>query len=159
MHPTPDPSAWICQFLGCETPLLPALLKPASLHGFTQVWGMWCTSSPPPLLMDLYTFYVFLIRIQFKKKVDMTHHPSLGPALPTLRSHLYCCSYGMKHDGRRANHIIVEKENSWPNRKETLIISVKLQPNVISCPAMCDQCKKQDFQTQVAFASSNLYEG
>ena len=28
-----------------------------------------------------------------------------------------------------ANHIIVEK--SWPIRKETFIISVKLQPNVI----------------------------
>ena len=43
--------------------------------------------------------------------------------------HLYYCSYAMKPDGRRANLIIVEK--SWPNRKETLIISVKLQPNAI----------------------------
>ena len=55
--------------------------------------------------------------------------PPLGPALPMFRSHLYCCSYAMKPDGRRANHITVEK--SWPNRKGTLIISVTLQPNVI----------------------------
>ena len=55
--------------------------------------------------------------------------PTLGPALPTLRSHIYCCSYAMKPDRRGANHIIVEK--SWYNRKETLMISVKLQPNVI----------------------------
>ena len=49
----------------------------------------------------------------------------------TLRFHLYCCSYAMKPDGRRVNHTIVQK--AWPNRtcKETLIISVKLQPNVI----------------------------
>ena len=43
--------------------------------------------------------------------------------------HHYCCSYTMKPDGRVANHIIVEK--SWPNGKETLIISMKLQPNII----------------------------
>ena len=35
----------------------------------------------------------------------------------------------MKPDRRRANHIIVEK--SWPNRTETLMISVKLQADVI----------------------------
>ena len=57
--------------------------------------------------------------------------PSVS-ALPTLhvRSHFYCCSYAMKPDGRRANHIIVEK--SWPNSTETLIISVELQPNASS---------------------------
>ena len=37
----------------------------------------------------------------------------------------------MKPDGRRANHNVVIVEKSWPNRIETLIISVKLQPNVI----------------------------
>ena len=35
----------------------------------------------------------------------------------------------MEPDRRRGNHIIVE--NSRPNRKKTLIISVKLQPNGI----------------------------
>ena len=60
---------------------------------------------------------------------EMSCIPHLSPALPTLRFHLYFCSYGMQSDGRRANHIIVEK--SWPNRKDTLILSVKLQPNVI----------------------------
>ena len=66
-------------------------------------------------------------------------HFSLGPSLknwvcrhPTSgsgRSHLYCFNYAMKSDRRRANHIIEEK--SWPNRKITLIIFIKLQPNVI----------------------------
>ena len=109
---------------------LPTLLKPASLREFTQVWGLWCTSTLPLLLTDLHTFYAFFIRTQFKKiGCAPPHPPPLGPALPIFRSHLYCCSYAMKPDGRRANHIIVEK--SWPNRKETLIISVTLQPNVI----------------------------
>ena len=42
-------------------------------------------------------------------------------------------------------------EKSRPYRKETLIISVKLQPIVIhSKVGGCDQCKKQDFQAQEA---------
>ena len=149
MHSQPYPSAWICPVLRLWTPT-PILLKPASLHEFTQVWGMWCTSSPPPLFTALHTFYAFFIRTQFKKKGYPPPPPPPPPRLgPALRSHLYCCSYAMKPDGRRANHIIVEK--SWPNRKETLIISVKLQPNVIhSQLAGCDQCKKQDFKTQEA---------
>ena len=125
MHPQPYPSAWICPVLRLWTLIL---LEPACLHEFTQVWGMWCTSSPPPLLTDLHTFYAFFIRTQFKK-IGCVPPPPLGAALPTLRSQLYCWSCAMKPDGRRANHIIVEI--SWPNRKETLILSVKLQPNVI----------------------------
>ena len=62
------------------------------------------------------------------KTIGYAPHP-LGPALPTSWPHLYCCNYAMKPDGRRANHITIEK--SWPNRTKTLIISVKLQPNVI----------------------------
>ena len=77
----------------------------------------------PPLLSDLYIFYAFFIRTQFKKKVDV--HPSLGPALPTLRSHLYCCNYAVNPMG--AEQII-----SWHNRKKkTLTLSVTIQPNVI----------------------------
>ena len=93
---------------------------------------MWCISSPSPLLTNLHTFYAFFIRSQFKTIgcPPPRPRPCLGTALLTLRSHLYCCSYEMKPDGCRANHIIVEK--LWPNLKETLIIiSVKLQPNVI----------------------------
>ena len=51
------------QFLGCEP--LHYLLKSASLHEFTQVWVMWCTSSAPPLFTDLHAFYAFFIRTQF----------------------------------------------------------------------------------------------
>ena len=81
-------------FLGCDTPH--PLLKPASLHELTQVWGMWCTSSLPSLLTDLHTFYAFFIMIQFKKNWVCTPHSPLGPALPTLRSHFCCSSYAMK---------------------------------------------------------------
>ena len=138
MHPEPYPSAWISPVLRLW---LQPLLKPASLQEFTQVWGMWCTSSSQPCLRTCIPFTHFSLGPSLKNWVCPL--PPLGPALPTLRSHLYCCSYAMKPDGRRANHIIVE--NSWLNRKETLIISVKLQPK----PG-CNQYKKQDFQTQEA---------
>ena len=85
-----------------------------------------------PCLRTSIPFTHFFIMTQFKKWVCHPHPPPpypLGQSLPTLRSHLYCCSYAMKPDGRRTNHTIVEK--SWPNRKEALIISVKLQPNLI----------------------------
>ena len=55
---------------------LSTLLKSASLHEFTQVWGMWCTSSPPLPLMDLHTLYAFFIRTQLKK---IECAPTLGP--------------------------------------------------------------------------------
>ena len=78
------------QFLGCE-PLhpRPTLVKPASLHEFTQLWGMFCTSSSPPLFTDLHTVYTFFIRTQFKKKIICDPpHPTLGssPAYITISS-------------------------------------------------------------------------
>ena len=132
MHPQPHTSACICPVLSLWPPIPPThtLPKPAFLREFTQVWGMWCTC-----LRTCIPFTHFSLGPSLQKWVCRTppprrpHPPPLGTALPTMRSHLYCCSYAMKPDGCRANHIMVEK--SWPNRKETLIISVKLQPNVI----------------------------
>ena len=41
-----------------------------------------------------------------------------GPAyMPTLRFHLYCCSYVMKPDGCRANHIVIEKKHDLTVKK------------------------------------------
>ena len=64
---TPNPTHLheFAQFLGCAPHPPPTLLKTASLHEFTQEWGMWSTSSSPPLFTDLHTFYAFFIRIQF----------------------------------------------------------------------------------------------
>ena len=94
---------------------------------------------PHPCLRTCIPFTHFSLGPSLKKMgvppPPPPHTHTLGPALPTLRSHLYCCSHAMKPDGRRANHIIVEK--SRPNRKETLSTG-------------CNQCKKQDFQTQDA---------
>ena len=146
MHPHPYPSAWICPVIRLWNN--PALLKPASLREFTQVWGMWCTSTTPLLLTDLHTFNAFFIRTRLKNlDVPPPPHPP-GPALPILRSHLYCCSYAMKPDGRRANQHIVEK--SWPNRKKNIdnIRNVTAKCNTWS--AGCCHCKKQDFQAQEA---------
>ena len=130
-------NAWVLEkwprFRGC-TP------NPITLHEFAQFLG--CESSTLlnlPLCMNLPRYGVCDALPQphpcLRTCISFTHFslgpsaPSpLGPVLPTLRSHLYCCSYAMKPDGRRANHIIVEE--SWPYRKATLIISVKLQPNV-----------------------------
>ena len=101
-HPQPYPSAWICPVLRLWSPT-PTLLKPASMHEFTQVWGMWCTSSPPPLLTELHTFYAFIIGSQLKIIGCASPPPPprpLRPALPTLRPHLYSCSCTMKPDGR-----------------------------------------------------------
>ena len=116
---------------GCGIRLYRFLIV-AFLSTLLVIWGqkLWHPVSSENLLTVLHTFYAFFIRTQFwKKMVCSPPPPSLGPVLPTLRSHLYCCSYAMKPDGRRANQIIVEK--SWPNRKETLIIPIKLEPNVI----------------------------
>ena len=61
---TPKPTLLheFTQFLVVTPPPLTTttLLKPASLHEFTQVCGMWCTSSPPPLFTDLHTFYALI---------------------------------------------------------------------------------------------------
>ena len=51
-----------------------------------------------------------------------------------------------------AKQIIVEK--SRPNRKEIMIISVKLQPNVIHSKVGVIR-----FPVSRSFASSNLHEG
>ena len=56
-------------------------------------------------------------------------HTHLGPALPTLRSHIYWCSKLRNETWWAPSK---SYKTSWPNRKETLIISVKLQPNVIN---------------------------
>ena len=120
MHPNPTPLHEFAQFLGCEPP---TLLKPASCMNFPGY--VVCDALPHPHPCIPFTHFSLGLSL---KKLGVPQ-PSLGPALPTLRSHLYCCSYAMKPDGRRANHIIEKKP--WPNRKETLIISVKSQPNVI----------------------------
>ena len=62
----------------------------------------------------------------------------------------------MKPDGRRANHIIVEK--LLPNCKETLTISLKLQPNVIYSELVVTSVST-GYPDSRSFASSNLYEG
>ena len=69
-NPNPTPLHEYAKFLGCDpTPLPPptTLIKPASLHEFTQVWDMWCTSSPTPLFMDRHTVYEFLLGPTFEK--------------------------------------------------------------------------------------------
>ena len=76
--------------------------------------------------------------------MGMNPHPP-GPALPALRSHLYWCNYAMKSDGRRAYHITVEK--SIPNRKETLIISVKFDRDK----------RKMDDLARLSFKKEALY--
>ena len=134
MPPQHYPSAWTCPLLRLWTP------SPTHTHTHTHtsyknlplcmnlpVYGyVMHFFTPIPAYGPAY-FHAIFIRTQFKKWV--CPHPTLGSSLLTLIFHLYCCSYAMKPDGRRAKHIIVEK--SWPNRKETLIISVKLQPNII----------------------------
>ena len=86
MHPQTYPFAWIYPVLGCDSPpplTTTTLLKPASLHEFTQV----CTSSPPPLFTDLHTFYAFFIRTQFKIIGCAPPTPSgSGPAYITISS-------------------------------------------------------------------------
>ena len=110
------------------------------MHGVCDALPHPHLSYGPAYLLRIRIFHKDLV---FKKWVPPPHRPHLGPALPTLRSHLYCCSYGIKPDWRRTNRIIEEK--SRPNRKETLIIA---KCNTYSTG--CGQCKKQDFQTQEA---------
>ena len=122
--PNPTPLHEFAQFLGCETP------HPHPAKTCLSAWiypglGYVMHFHTPPLLTDLHTFYAFFFRTHFKK--HWVCPPPLDPALPTLRPHIYWCS--KLWNETRAEQIIVEK--SWPNRKETLIISVKLQPNVI----------------------------
>ena len=77
------------------------------------------------LLTDLHTFYAFFIRTQFKQTGwDPPPHPSgSGPAYDLI----FIVAVTQWH--LMGAEQIVEK--SWPNRKETLKISIKLQPNVI----------------------------
>ena len=137
--PNPTPLHEFPQFLGCDPP---PSSHPAKTCLFAWIYpgmGYVMHFLTPPLFTDLHNFYAVFFRTKFKTNWVCHHQPSpppaaspphtLRPALPTLLSHLYCCSYAMKPDGRRTNHIIVEK--SRPDRKETLIISVKLQPNLI----------------------------
>ena len=81
---------------------------------------------PHPCLRTCIPFTHFSLGPSLKKWVVHPHSGS-GPAHIMISSLLL----QLRNETRCApsNHIIVEK--AWPNRKETLIISVKLQPNVI----------------------------
>ena len=123
------PSAWISPVLRLWTPT-PCLNLPLCMN--LPRYGVCdALAHPQPCLRTCIPFTHFSLGPSLKKIGVAPTHPAPPPsrALPTLWSHLYCCSYAMKPDGRRANHTIVEK--SWPNRKETLIIPAKLQPNAM----------------------------
>ena len=113
MHPNPMLLHEFAQFLGCETPPYPTLLKPASLMNLPRYGIYDALPHPHPCLRTCIPFTHFSLEPSIKENgcapPPHPHKHTLGPALPLIRSHLYCFSYGMKPDGRRANRIKVEK--------------------------------------------------
>ena len=88
MHCQPYPSAWFYPVLRLWNTPSPTLLKPASLHEFTQVLGNvmhFLTPTPAGPAYLLFSLGPSL------KNIGVSH-PPLGPALPTLCSHIYWCS-------------------------------------------------------------------
>ena len=89
--PKPTPLHDFVQFLGCEPPRTPHPAKTCLLSWIYPGMGYVMHFITPPLFTDLHTFYALFIRTQFKKQ--WAFPAPLGPALLTLRSHLYCCNY------------------------------------------------------------------
>ena len=143
-------NAWVLEnwprFTGC-TP------NPTSLHEFAQFLG--CDSPPPPhkhraktcLLAWIYPGIGYVMHflpppLFWLGTCILFTHFSLGPSLkkmdvpqplwvrPFLHYDLIFNATVMQCNPMGAEQII-SVEKSWPNRKETLIISVKIQPNVI----------------------------
>ena len=83
---------------------------------------------PRPCLRTCIPFtQVFFIRTQFKTN-------SVCPSSPPPATPLWirpCLHYDLIAAVTQWNPTGAEQIISWPNRKETLIISIKLQPNVI----------------------------
>ena len=89
MHPYPTSLHEFAHFLGCETPS-----PPNSMHEFTQIWGIWCTSSPPACLQTFIPFTHFALGPSLKKMGAPSPTSGSGPAYITISSLLL--QYAMK---------------------------------------------------------------
>ena len=103
--PNPTPLHAFAQFLGCDPPPSPNTCMNLTWYGVCDA-----LLHPHPCLRTCIPFKHFSLGPRVLK-MGVPPPPTLGPALPTIRSHLYCCSYAMKPDGRRANPIGIASAN------------------------------------------------